>query len=78
MKIREDIEFGTTIALWSQCSDRFLAQGYKEPSSFESKIELISKIDDIKGVDLYGDWDVNMENVDEVNSTLKRSGTWKM
>ena len=70
MKIREDIEFGTTIALWSQCSDRFLSQGYKKSTTFEQKVELISKIEDIKGVDLYGDWDVNPDNVDDVKKTL--------
>ena len=71
MKIREKVEFGTTIALWSQCSDRFLSEGYKNPTSFKEKIELISKIEDIKGVDLYGDWDVNMENVNEIDNILK-------
>ena len=30
----------------------------EKPTSFEEKIGLISKIEDIKGVDLYGDWDV--------------------
>lgn len=70
MKIRKDIEFGTTIALWSQCSDRFLSQGYKKPTSFEQKIELISKIEDIKGVDLYGDWDVSPKNVDDIGKIL--------
>lgn len=70
MKIRDDVEFGTTIALWSKCPDRFLSQGYKEETSFEEKIKLISKIEDIKGVDLYGDWDVNHENVDKVRKIL--------
>jgi len=70
MKIKNNIEFGTTIALWGQCPDRFLSQGYKDSTSFEDKIKLISKIKDIKGVDLYGDWDVNMENVDKVKEIL--------
>ena len=70
MKLNKDIQFGTTIALWSQCSDRFLSQGYKKPTSFDQKIDLISKIEDIKGVDLYGDWDVNPENVSNVKKTL--------
>lgn len=74
MKLRENIEFGTTIALWSQCSDRFLSQGYKKSTSFEEKIKLISKIEDIKGVDLYGDWDVNPDNVDNVKKTLTDYG----
>ena len=72
MKIKENIEFGTTIALWGQCSDRFLSQGYKSATTFEEKIELISSIKDIKGVDLYGDWDVNTENVDEISASLKK------
>ena len=74
MKIRQNVEFGTTIALWSQCSDRFLSQGYKKPTSFEEKIELISRIEDIKGVDLYGDWDVNPKNIDSVKKTLDGHG----
>ncbi len=72
MKIQNDIEFGTTIALWSQCPDRFLSQGYKDSSSFEDKIKLISKISDIKGVDLYGDWDVNPENIGNLKEILKK------
>jgi len=74
VKIRQNIEFGTTIALWSQCSDRFLSQGYKKNTSFKEKIELISKIEDIKGVDLYGDWDVNPDNVDDVKKILTDYG----
>jgi len=74
MKMRENIEFGTTIALWGQCADRFLSQGYKKDTSFKEKIELISKVDDMKGVDLYGDWDVNMDNVGEVDNVLKEYG----
>jgi len=72
MKVRKNMEFGTTIALWSQCSDRFLSQGYKKSTTFEQKIELASKIEDIKGVDLYGDWDVNPDNIDQVDKVLKR------
>lgn len=72
VKIRENMEFGTIMALWGQCSDRFISQGYKKPSSFEDKIKLISKIDDIKGVDLYGDWDVNRENVKNIKEILKK------
>ena len=74
MKLRENIEFGTTIALWGQCSDRFLSQGYKKSTTFEEKIELILKIEDIKGVDLYGDWDVNPGNIDNVKKTLNDCG----
>ncbi len=74
MRIRENIEFGTTIALWSQCADRFLSQGYKESITFKKKVELISKIKDIKGVDLYGDWDVNPANIDSVKKTLADYG----
>ncbi|MGM0366409.1 MAG: sugar phosphate isomerase/epimerase family protein [Actinomycetota bacterium] len=70
MKIKKDIEYGTTIALWGPCPDRFLAQGYRKDTTFEQKIELISQIEEIKGVDLYGDWDVNMNNVDKVKKTL--------
>ncbi len=72
MEIKKDFEFGTTIALWSQCPDRFLSQGYKKDTTFKEKIELASKIEDIKGVDLYGDWDVNPDNIDEVAATLKQ------
>lgn len=72
MKVRKDVQYGSTIALWSGCGDRFLSQGYKSPTSFSEKIELMSKIDDIKGVDLYGDWDVNPNNVDEVKEVLDR------
>ncbi len=70
MEIRKEIDFGTTIALWGPCPDRFLSQGYKKDTSFEQKIELISKIEDIKGVDLYGDWDVNLDNVHKVKEIL--------
>lgn len=71
MKIREEVEFGTTMALFGPCPDRFLSQGYRKAISFEEKIKLISGIEDIKGVDLYGDWDVNMENVEEVKKILE-------
>lgn len=74
MEIRESIQFGTTIALWGQCSDRFLSQGYKKATSFEDKIRQISKVSDIKGVDLYGDWDVNKSNVEEIKKILKKYG----
>jgi len=72
MKIREDIEFGSTIALWGQCPDRFLPQGYKKKTSLEEKIKLISQIEDIKGVDLYGDWDISYKNVDKVKEVLNK------
>lgn len=39
MKVREKIEFETTIALWGQCPDRFLSQGYKSKTTFEEKIK---------------------------------------
>lgn len=74
MQIKPDIEFGTTIALWGGCPDRFLSGGYKKEISFEDKIKLISKIKDIKGVDLYGDWDVNKNNVEEIGKILKKYG----
>ena len=72
MKIRENVKFGTTIALFGRCPDRFLSQGYKKETSFEDKIKLISKINDIEGVDLYGDWDVNPKNVDNVKEILDK------
>jgi len=72
MKIRKGIEFGSTIALWGQCPDRFLPQGYKKKTSLEDKIKLISQIEDIKGVDLYGDWDVSYKNVDKVKEVLNK------
>ncbi|MCG2790183.1 MAG: sugar phosphate isomerase/epimerase [Actinomycetia bacterium] len=72
MEMRENIEFGTTIALWSQCPDRFLSQGYKKAICFEEKIKTLSKIKDIKGVDLYGDWDVNLQNVGDVKNILSK------
>jgi len=73
MKMRE-VEYGTTIALWSGCGDRFLSQGYKEQTTFRQKIETMAKIEDIKGVDLYGDWDVNPQNVEEVKEILTEFG----
>ena len=72
MRIRQNLEFGSTIALWNKCPDRFLSQGYKKETSFEDKIKLISQIEDIKGVDLYGDWDVNRNNVNEVKEILNK------
>lgn len=72
MKIKENVEFGTTIALWGSCPDRFLSKGYKEEKSFEEKIKLISKLNGIKGVDLYGDWDVNLKNVYKVKKILDK------
>lgn len=71
MKIRQNIEFGSTIALWSQVPDRFLSQGYKEKTSFEEKIKLMAKIKEIKGVDLYTDWDINSKNLYKVQEVLK-------
>jgi len=68
--IRKDVQFGTTIALWGPCPDRFLSQGYRKDTTFEQKIDLISKVEDIKGVDLYGDWDVSLDNVHEVKKIL--------
>jgi len=70
MEIKKDVDYGTTIALWGPCPDRFLSQGYCKDTNFEQKIEQIAKIEDIKGVDLYGDWDVSMENVHEVKKVL--------
>jgi len=70
MKINQNTQYGTTIALWGPCPDRFLSQGYKKTITFEEQIEKISKVEDIKGVDLYGDWDVSPKNVEEVKRIL--------
>jgi len=71
----KNLRFGTCLPVFGQCADRYVQSGYKEENfTMRQMFERVTKVPDITGVELVGNWHINDENFTEVSGMLKDCG----
>ena len=65
-------KFATTLGIFGNQSDRWCNSGYKKDRSIEELFEAASTVKDLDGIELFGTWHINEENVDKVKGLLKK------
>lgn len=62
-----------SVGVWTfgMCTDRYVGNGYKPYIDFYERVEKISELDGIKGIEITFPGDVNKENSERVKSLLK-------
>ena len=64
--MKDQIKFATTLGIFGNQSDRWCNAGYKENKSVEELFEAASKVEGLDGVELFGTWHINENNVDQI------------
>lgn len=61
-----------SLGIWAYgtCSDRYVGNGYKPFIGFKERLERVSKLEDINGVEICYPCDINEDNIDEIKSIL--------
>ena len=62
-----------SVGVWSygSCSDRYVGKGYKPYISFIDRVNEISKLEDVQGIEVTFPGDVNKDNIEIVKALLK-------
>jgi len=68
------LRFGTCLPVFGQCADRYVQSGYGEKYTMRQIFERVTKVPDITGVELVGNWHINDDNFVEVTDMLKDCG----
>jgi len=74
LKISKDVKIGATSSIFGGHPDRYVTGGYKDAKPLEYRLEMFTKVQDLKGVDLGGGYDVNINNAAEVKVLFKKFG----
>lgn len=56
------------------CSDRYMGCGYSEPLTVDQMFEQVASIEDVKGIELVGNWHISASNVSQVKKNLEDLG----
>lgn len=68
-------KFGACLPTFASCADRFCLSGYGGGAdTVEGMIELATKVPDLAGIELVGNWHVNDENMPRMKQLLKEKG----
>ena len=70
----KELKFGTCLPVFAQCADRYVQSGYGPRYTMQQVFERITKVPDITGVELVGNWHINDDNFVEVTDMLKDCG----
>ena len=70
----KELKFGTCLPVFGQCADRYVQSGYGPSYTIAEVFERVTKVPDITGVELVGNWHVNDDNFTEVTGLLKDLG----
>lgn len=65
-------KFATTLGIFGNQSDRWCNCGYKQDKTVEELFEAAGKVKDLDGVELFGTWHINEDNVDTVKALLEK------
>ena len=74
MKISKEIKIGATSSIFGGHPDRYVTGSYKDAEPLEYRLEMFTRVKDLKGVDLGGGYDVNSKNATEVKRLFKKFG----
>ena len=64
--MKDQIKFDTTLGIFGNQSDRWCNAGYKENKSVEELFKAASKVEGLDGIELFGTWHINENNVDQI------------
>jgi xylose isomerase len=65
-------KFSTPLGIFGNQSDRWCNCGYKEDKTVEDLFDAASKVESLDGVELFGTWHINEDNVDKVRGLLEK------
>ncbi|MBI5723860.1 MAG: TIM barrel protein [Planctomycetes bacterium] len=68
------LKFGACLPPFGSCADRYCLSGYGTNRTVPEMIALASKVKELKGIELVGNWHVNEKNFDEISVCLKNAG----
>lgn len=72
MKIKKSLKIGCTSSIFGGHPDRYVIGSYKNDQSLEYRLEMFSKVEGLKGVDLAGSYDITTKNATKVKELLKK------
>jgi len=61
-----DVKFATTLGIFGNQSDRWCNSGYKQDKGVKELFEAASQVEELDGVELFGTWHINENNIDEI------------
>lgn len=68
----KEVKFSTTLGIFGNQSDRWCNLGYKQDKTVEELFEAASKVKGLDGVELFGTWHINEQNVDKVKELTEK------
>lgn len=69
----KELKFGACLPVFDSCADRYVISGYGKKKTLEELFISASEVEDIKGIELVGNWHINEANFDFVKSLLERT-----
>ena len=57
--------------VYGTCSDRYVSDGYKDKMDFDSRVERLSNMEEVKGIEITYPFDINEENYDYYKTLLQ-------
>ena len=67
-----NVKFSTTLGIFGNQSDRWCNSGYKQDRSVDELFEAAGKIQELDGVELFGTWHINENNVEQIKGLVKK------
>ncbi len=68
----KQLKFGACLPTFDSCCDRYCNSGYGPKRNLDEMFERASRVKDIKGVELVGNWHLNDDNFDYIKEILKK------
>jgi len=68
----KEIKFGACLPTFASCADRYCLSGYGPQRSLDEMFQRASRVKDLKGVELVGNWHLNEDNFDYIKETLAK------
>ncbi|MBC7319140.1 sugar phosphate isomerase/epimerase [bacterium] len=69
-----NLKFGACLPVFDSCADRYVLSGYGKKKTLEELFLSASEVEDLRGIELVGNWHINEANFDFVKSLLERTG----
>lgn len=69
-----ELKFGACLPVFDSCADRYVLSGYGKKKTLEELFLSAREVEDLRGIELVGNWHINETNFDFVKSLLERTG----
>lgn len=66
----KNIRFGACLPTFGSCADRYCLSGYSEPKTLEEMFDSATKVKDLKGIELVGNWHINDKNMKKLKKII--------